>query len=174
MGPHLSGAVVMVQMRRQGRTRPSSDMACMGATLGLVDSLMDGCRVVLMVTLYDKSRIMWYPRLLCGIAVMGDILRVGGGLCFMLPQVTRQAYPCLTFLSVSVQSCMVGSGCKANGCAPHAIAALIMSIVQCVSMAASQPLVTKSMSMGAAGCSSAGPHGKTRPIKFLLYFLCLR
>ena len=67
---------------------------------------------------------------------------------------------------------MAGSGCKADGCAPQAIVALIISIVQCMLMAALQPLVAKSMSMGAAGCSSAGPHGKTSPIKFLLYLLC--
>ena len=102
---------------------------------------------------------------------MGDIFRVGGGLFLMLSQATRQAYPCLTFSSVSACSCAAGSGCRADGCAPRARAVLMISMVQGVSMVASQLLVEKSKSMGAAGCGATW-YNKTNKIFVVLTLVC--
>ena len=92
---------------------------------------------------------------------MGEIFRLVSGLSLISSQFTNHAYPWLTFSRVSVQSFMVGSGCRADGCAPLERAASIRSMLHSSSMVALQPLVANSSSMGAAGWSKAGPCGAT-------------
>ena len=103
MGPLLSGAIATAYIRR-GRTCLSSLNACVGATLGLVDSLTEGWRIPLIVKPYDRLSIIQYPQLLCGMAAIGEIFSFGGGLCLMLSQVTSWAYPCKIFSIVSAWS----------------------------------------------------------------------
>ena len=65
---------------------------------------MEGWHVPLIVNPYDKSRIIWYPRLLCGMAAISEIFSFGGGSCLMSSQVTSWAYPCEIFSNVSAHS----------------------------------------------------------------------
>ena len=58
--PRASVVVAMAKMR-QGRTLPSSAIESVGANVGLVASLMDGCHVPMMVTPWERSRIMRKP-----------------------------------------------------------------------------------------------------------------
>ena len=69
----------------------------------------------------------------------------------------------LQLSKVSACNCAVGSGRRADGCASLAMAALINSMLQQLSMVASHSLIVNLSSMGMAGWSKAGPHGATSP-----------
>ena len=102
---------------------------------------------------------------------MGEIFRLAGGLSLISSQLTKCTYSCSTFSRVSACSCVQGSGCRVEGCAPLARVALISSMFHLSSMMASQPLVANLSSMGAVGCSRAGLLGATSPMNAYGYLL---
>jgi hypothetical protein len=104
MGPFASGAVPTAKMMH-GSTFPSLAMECEGPSDQSVASLTNGSHFPLTLTPYDKSRIIQICQLLCGMAAIGEIFRVLGGLALMESHGTSRQKPCSAFSGDSFWSC---------------------------------------------------------------------
>ena len=91
-GIPMSGARAMAQMSR-GITLPSSYMACCGASDLSEASLTEVRGLPLIQRMNDRSRIMRNNQDLCGMAVIGLIFKLAGGLSLISFQDMIQQQP---------------------------------------------------------------------------------
>jgi hypothetical protein len=112
------------------RHSPTWSMAPLGTLFSVVSFTATRMPPLASRNRNDRSRIDRKAFDLCGIAAIGDILSLCGGLSFILSHTKRRACFVQIFSVISSAKCASASGESADRCGPLATASQILFLVQ--------------------------------------------